>query len=141
MLGKPGRLQIDLAFRNLLRQRAIQFGQRTIRAEQLSPPHRPRSIAPLPLRQLPRHEIERVDADAKLEGVVALDDGGNLVAEEIRDRLDQFGGCRFVLHVISPAGPAAAANRFPSPRTDGRAWRAPSNDPAQSESAASCRST
>ena len=55
-------------------------------------------------RQLPRHQIERVDADAELEGVVALDRGRDLVAQKIRDRLDQFGGCRFVLHVISPLG-------------------------------------
>ena len=60
-------------------------------------------------RQLPRHQIERVDADAQLEGVVALDDGRDLVAQEIRDRLDQFGGCRFVLHLSLPS--SARSNR------------------------------
>ena len=43
-------------------------------------------------------EIERIDADAELEGVVVLDLGGDLIAEEIRNRLDQFRGRRFVLH-------------------------------------------
>ncbi len=63
-----------------------------------------RYIVALLQRQLPRHKVERVDADAELEGVVALDDGGDLVAEEIRDCLDQFGGCRFVLHLYPPLG-------------------------------------
>ena len=36
---------------------------------------------------------------------------------------------------------AAAANRFPSPTSAGRSWRAPSNDRGRSGSAASCRST
>ena len=48
-----------------------------------------------------RDQIERVDADAKLECVVALDDRRDLVAQKLRDRLDQFGGCRFVLHLNS----------------------------------------
>ena len=43
--------------------------------------------------------------------------------------------------IISPSGPAASANRFPSPTTAGRSWRAPSNDRGLCESAASCRST
>src|SRR6185369_10232246 len=32
------------------------------------------------------------------EGVVALDLRRDLIAEEVCNRLDQFGGCRFVLH-------------------------------------------
>src|SRR5258707_14374574 len=141
MFCQPRSLQVGLAFCNLVRQRAIQLDQRSVQTKQLFQPYGLRRITPLLQRQLPRDEIQRIDADAQLEGVVARDDGGDLVAEEIRDRLDQFGGCRFVLHVISPAGLAAAANRSPSPMTAGRSWRAPSNDRRQSGSAASCRST
>ena len=60
-----------------------------------------RGIAALLQRQLPSHQIERVDADAQLEGVVALDDGHDLVTQKICDGLDQFGGCRFVLHLFT----------------------------------------
>src|SRR5882724_5481618 len=141
MLGEPWRLQVEFTFSNLVRQRAVQLDQRAIRAEQLFQPRRLRSITPLLQRQLPRDEIQRVDADAELEGVVALDDGGDLVAEEICDRLDQFGGCRFVLHVTLLSELAVSTDRFPSPTSAGRSWRAPSNGQGLSESAASCRST
>src|SRR5438132_12309758 len=104
MFREPRRLQIDLALGDLLAERAIQLDQRAIRAEQLSQPHHLRSVAPLLQRQLSRHKIQCVDADAKFEGVVALDDGRDLVAEEICDRPDQFGGCRFVLHLYFPLG-------------------------------------
>ena len=44
-----------------------------IKAEQLLQSRVFGGIAPLLLRQLPRDEIQRVDGDAELEGVVALD--------------------------------------------------------------------
>ena len=142
MLGQPRRLQIDLAFCNLVRQRAIQFDQRAVRAEQLLQPRGFRSITPLLQRQLPRHEIERVDADAKLEGVVALDLTGviSLRRKSATALISSVGvGSSCILFLLS--GPAAAADRFPSPTNAGRSWRAPSNDPGRCESAASCRST
>src|SRR5437588_7521055 len=104
MFCEPRRLQIDLALGDLLAERAIQLDQRAIRAEQLFQPRAFGSIAPLLQRQLARDEIQRVDTNAELESVVARDDGRDLVAEEIRDRLDQFGGCRFVLHLYFPLG-------------------------------------
>ena len=73
MFREPRRLQIDLAVCYLVRQRAIQLDQRTIRAKQLLEPRGLRGITPLLQRQLARDQIERVDADAELEGVVALD--------------------------------------------------------------------
>ncbi len=99
MLRQPRRLQIDLAFCDLVRKRAIEFAERTLHAEQLRQPRGFRGIAALLQRQLPRHQIERVDGDPQLEGVVAVDLRRDVVAQEIRDRLDQFGRCRFVLHL------------------------------------------
>src|SRR5258705_6184307 len=88
----------------------MEFEQRSVRAKQLLQPRGFRSVVVLLQRQLARDEIQRVDADAELEGVVALDDGRDLVAEKIRDRLDQFGGCGFVLHLYFPLG-ANSRNR------------------------------
>ena len=42
-------------------------------------------VAPLLPRQLPRHEIEDVDGHAQLEGLVALDQRRDVVAEEVGD--------------------------------------------------------
>src|SRR5262245_17701916 len=122
MIGQSWRLQIDLTPRDLLAECPVQFDQRAIDAEQLLQPRRLCRIAPLRQRQLPRDQIERVDADAELEGVVPLDDGRDFAAEEIRDRLDQFAGCRFILHAISLAEQVTAANRFPFPTSVVRSW-------------------
>src|SRR6476469_10457429 len=60
MFREPGRLEIDLTYCNFLRQRAVQFDQRAVRAEQLFQPRVLRRIPPLLQRQLPRDKVERV---------------------------------------------------------------------------------
>ena len=101
MIGKPRRLQVDLAFRDAIGERAIEFAERALHAQQLRQPRGFRGIAALLQRQLARHQIERVDRDPQLERVMPADLGRDIVAQEIRDRLDQFFRCRFVLRVGS----------------------------------------
>src|SRR4051812_32620437 len=85
MLGKAWRCEIDLAARNTLGECAVELGHRALHAEQPAQPPYLRSIAPLFPRQLPRHEIENVDCDAQLEGLVAGDQRRDVVTEEIGD--------------------------------------------------------
>ncbi len=99
MLSEPGCSQVDLAFRDPIGEHAIEFAQRALQGQQLRQPRGFRGIAALLQRQLARYQVERVDRDPQLECVVPADLRRDIVAQEIRDRLDQFGGCRFVLHL------------------------------------------
>src|SRR5438552_3365138 len=101
--------------RRLAKTRRCRSAPPSSRSRKAFRPRGLRGIAGALQRQLPRHQVERIDADAELEGVVALDLRRDLVAQKIRDHLDQFAGYRFVLHVISPVGLATATNRFRSP--------------------------
>src|SRR4051794_7525714 len=85
VVHKAGRPEIDLALCDLVRERAVELHQRVLDSEQLFQPHGLSGFARPLQRELPRYEIERVDADAELEGVVALDRGRDLGAEKIRD--------------------------------------------------------
>jgi len=64
----------------------VQLDQRTVGAEQLLQPCMLGRIAIVsPTSGCRVNQIERVDADAELEGVVALDCGRDFVAQEIGD--------------------------------------------------------
>src|SRR5688572_1277932 len=56
MLRQSRRLQIGLALGDALGERAVEFGERAVHAEQLLQPRGLRGIALLLLRQLPRHQ-------------------------------------------------------------------------------------
>src|SRR5262249_487209 len=126
---------------NFLRQRTVEVDQRAVHAEQLLEPRALRRITSLRQRQLSGDEVECVDADAELERVVSLDLRDDLVPEQIPYRLDQFGGRRFVLHVISLAEQVTAASRFPFPTGVALSPLAPSDDPGRCGIAASCGRT
>src|ERR1700694_3680173 len=140
MIGEPGRLQVEFAFRDTIGERAVELGERALLTQQSRQPLGFRGIAALLQRQLARHQIERVDRDPQLERVMPADDRRDIVAQEIRNRLDQFFRCRFVLHVTFLAVPAAATDRSRSPTSGVRSSRARRNARVRCENAASCRS-
>src|SRR5260370_39737398 len=101
-----------------------------------------------------------VEWEQQFERVVAGGGGCGIAGQKIRECLDQFGGCGFVLHVIFPsllgmirsekpgplfgiipAVPAAATDRFQSLTNGVRSSRARWNARVRCENAASCRST
>src|SRR5258708_1908155 len=110
MIGEPWRLQVEFAVRDTIGERAVEFGKRALHAEQSRQPRRFGSITTLLQRQLARDQVQRVDRDPQIEGIMSADHRRDIVAQEIRDRVDQLGGCRFVLHIIFPRR-ASSRNR------------------------------
>src|SRR5436305_11238007 len=81
MLGKARRCEIDITLGDAFCQRPVQISYRAVDSEQRTQPlHLPR-IAALLQGQLPRHEVQDVDGDAQLEGLVAGDQRRDVVAE------------------------------------------------------------
>src|SRR4051794_24343557 len=81
VLGKPWRCQIYLALGDPAGESAVEVGDITIDAEQCAQPLDLLRIARLLPRQLPRHEVEDVDGDAQLEGLMAGDQRRDVVAQ------------------------------------------------------------
>src|SRR6185437_13777656 len=141
MLREPRRLKVHLTACDLLGEQTVELKERAVNTKQSLQAGGFSPVAGIFQRQLPRDEVEDVDRDAQLEGVEARDERRDIVAQEIRNRLDQLGGGRFVLHVNLLEEQVAATDRFPFPRRGDRSWRAPSNERAARENAASCRRT
>src|SRR3954451_8427192 len=84
MMGQPGRIQIGLALGDAIAERMIEFAERTLHVEKLRQPLSFRGIAAGLERQLPRHQIERVDRHPQLERVMPGDFRREFAAQKLR---------------------------------------------------------
>src|SRR5262249_33473742 len=97
MRGEARRFQIDLAARDPACQFAVQIEQRAVNSKQLNQSGGFRRIACTGQRQLPHDDIERIDRNAQLERLMARDQRGDVVAQEVRDSTGKFDRRWFVL--------------------------------------------